>query len=339
MGTVKIINGSAIKNLPWEDKPQGCQTPLWRYSKNPVTDWNPRPGIARIYNSSLLPYEDGFVGAFRCDYTDGNPHLHYGFSKDGLTWDFSENDIKWYDEAGELYMPEYCYDPRLVKIEDTYYFVWCTDFSGAALGIGSTKDFKSFTRHENPFVPNNRNGILFPRKLDGLFTMLSRPCDDGHSTHGEIFLSQSRDLTFWGKHRKVMSKGSAWWQDGKIGGGSVPIETSEGWLIFYHGVGLSCNGLIYSIGAAILDIDQPAKVLYRAADYLLTPEKLYETIGYVPNVCFPCAALADSESGRIAIYYGAADTHTAIAFCTIDEIVDHIKKTSKLEPQDDIAGR
>jgi len=340
MKKVEILNGVSIKNLPWEDKPANAHhLPLWRFSGNPVTGWNPMPGVARIYNSSLLPYEDGFVGAFRCDYLDGNPHLHYGFSKDGINWDFSKEDIKWVDESGKPYMPDFCYDPRLVKIEDTYYFVWCTDFSGAALGIGSTKDFKTFIRHENPFLPNNRNGILFPRKINGKFTLLSRPCDDGHSNHGEIFVSESPDLTYWGRHRKVMSKGTAWWQDAKIGGGSVPIETSEGWLMFYHGVGVTCSGLIYSIGAALLDLDEPSKVLYRADTYLLTPELPYESTGYVPNVCFPCAALADKETGRIAVYYGAADTHTAIAFCQVDELVAHIKANSLLEEGDDTPGR
>jgi beta-1,4-mannooligosaccharide/beta-1,4-mannosyl-N-acetylglucosamine phosphorylase len=94
----------------------------------------------------------------------------------------------------------------------------------------------------------------------------------------------------------------------KIGAGPIPIETTEGWLLFYHSVSNTCNGFVYSFGAAILDIDKPWKVLYRTRDYLLTPEKPYETTGFVPNVTFPCANIYDAETGRIAIYYGAADT-------------------------------
>ncbi|MDF2937773.1 MAG: glycosylase [Paenibacillaceae bacterium] len=88
------------------------------------------------------------------------------------------------------------------------------------------------------------------------------------------------------------------------------------------------------MGAAILDLDQPSKVLYRTRDYLLTPELVYETAGFVPNVVFPCATLQDAESGRIAIYYGAADTCTGVAYAHVDELVKYIKNNSELAPGD-----
>ena len=128
----------------------------------------------------------------------------------------------------------------------------------------------------------------------------------------------------------MCSTGDSWWQSVKIGAGPIPIETNEGWLMFYHGVYGSCSGFIYSIGAALLDLEMPSKVLYRTEHYLLTPEREYETSGFVPNVAFPCAALHDPESGRIALYYGAADTYTAIAYTEVDELVDHLKKDSRL---------
>jgi beta-1,4-mannooligosaccharide/beta-1,4-mannosyl-N-acetylglucosamine phosphorylase len=138
-------------------------------------------------------------------------------------------------------------------------------------------------------------------------------------------------MEYWGKHRHVMGKGgSGWWQGTKIGAGPIPIETSEGWLMIYHGVSGTCNGFVYSIGAALLDIDEPWKVLYRTRDYILTPEKEYETTGFVPNVAFPCAALADAETGRIAVYYGAADTYSAVAYTTIDEIMAELKSKSEV---------
>ena len=124
------------------------------------------------------------------------------------------------------------------------------------------------------------------------------------------------------------SGGHGWWQSTKIGAGPVPIETTEGWLLIYHGVITTCNGYVYSYGAALLDIDNPSKVLYRTKDYLHTPEKDYETNGFVPNVVFPCATLVDADTGRIAIYYGAADTYTGIAFTQVDELIDTIKKNS-----------
>ena len=336
MEKVKIY-GDAVKNMPWQEKPEGFDGVVWRHDNNPIIDWNPTKKSARIFTSAVLPYEDGFIGVFRADHKNGRPQLHLGRSTDALNWDIEDEEIHWVDEQGNDYQPSYAYDPRLVKIEDTYYIVWCCDFGGAALGLGMTKDFKTFVRLENPFIPFNRNGVLFPRKVNDKFLLLSRPSDSGHTPFGDIFLSESPDLVHWGRHRRVMTKGGqGWWQGTKIGSGATPIETSEGWLMFYHGVSGTCNGFVYSMGAAILDKENPSKVLYRTRDYLLTPEKEYETTGFVPNVAFPCATLQDPETGRIAIYYGAADTYVAVAYAQVDELVKYIKENSELVDGDDV---
>jgi beta-1,4-mannooligosaccharide/beta-1,4-mannosyl-N-acetylglucosamine phosphorylase len=133
--------------------------------------------------------------------------------------------------------------------------------------------------------------------------------------------------------------GEGWWQGVKIGAGAVPIETSEGWLLFYHGVSSTCNGFVYSFGGALLDIDEPSRVLYRSRDYFITPEMPYETTGFVPNVCFPCATLQDATTGRIAVYYGCADTFVGVAYGKVDEIVDYIKKHDDKCSGDDQVGR
>ena len=339
MEKVKIY-GDAVKNIPWQEKPEGFEGVVWRHNNNPIIDWNPTKKSARIFNSEVLPYEDGFIGVFRADHKNGRPQLHLGRSTDALNWDIEDEEIHWLDEQGNDYQPSYAYDPRLVKIDDTYYIVWCCDFGGAALGLGMTKDFKTFVRLENPFIPFNRNGVLFPRKVNDKFLLLSRPSDSGHTPFGDIFLSESPDLVHWGRHRRVMTKGGqGWWQGTKIGSGATPIETSEGWLMFYHGVSGTCNGFVYSMGAAILDKDNPSKVLYRTRDYLLTPEKEYEITGFVPNVAFPCATLQDPETGRIAIYYGAADTYVAVAYAQVDELVKYIKENSELVDGDDVEYR
>ena len=334
------IYGNEKKNIPWQEKPEGFEGVVWRHNNNPIIDWNPTKKSARIFNSAVLPYEDGFIGVFRADHKNGRPQLHLGRSTDALNWDIEDEEIHWLDEQGNDYQPSYAYDPRLVKIDDTYYIVWCCDFGGAALGLGMTKDFKTFVRLENPFIPFNRNGVLFPRKVNDKFLLLSRPSDSGHTPFGDIFLSESPDLVHWGRHRRVMTKGGqGWWQGTKIGSGATPIETSEGWLMFYHGVSGTCNGFVYSMGAAILDKDNPSKVLYRTRDYLLTPEKEYEITGFVPNVAFPCATLQDPETGRIAIYYGAADTYVAVAYAQVDELVKYIKENSELVDGDDVEYR
>jgi beta-1,4-mannooligosaccharide/beta-1,4-mannosyl-N-acetylglucosamine phosphorylase len=334
MSRYKIF-GENLTNIPWMDRPEGCEDVIWRHEGNPIIDWNPTKKCARIFNSAVVPYEDGFIGVFRADHKLGMPQLHVGRSKDGFKWDIENEEILWVDESGADYHTEYAYDPRIVKLDDTYYIVWCTDFGGPTLGLGMTKDFKKFVRLENVFIPFNRNGVLFPRKIKDKYLMLSRPSDSGHTPFGDIFISESPDLVHWGKHRRVMTRGgSGWWQGTKIGAGAVPIETSEGWLLFYHGVNGTCNGFVYSFGAAILDLENPSKVLYRTKEYILTPEKQYETTGFVPNVTFPCATLQDAETGRITIYYGAADTYLAVAYAQLDELIDYIKANSVLAPGD-----
>lgn len=338
MSKIKII-GNAIPNLPWQEPEAGtADMPLWRYRENPVIGRNPIPGVARIFNSSTIPYQDGFIGVFRGEKTNGIPYIYLGRSKDAVHWDFDREPIPFVNEKGDPFMPLYAYDPRLVKIENTYYIIWCQDFYGAAIGMAKTADFKTFTRMENPFLPFNRNAVLFPRKIGGNYQMLSRPSDSGHTPFGDIFLSESPDLTFWGRHRHVMGRGREWWESLKIGGGASPIETGEGWLLFYHGVSGTCNGYVYSIGAAILDIDNPSVVKYRCQTYLLTPEEWYEERGFVPNVVFPCSALADAETGRIAVYYGSADSYVCLAFTRADKLIPYIKENSVVTPADTDIG-
>ncbi len=221
----------------------------------------------------------------------------------------------------------YGYDPRVCWLEDRYYITWCNGYHGPTIGVGYTYDFKTFYQMENAFLPYNRNGVLFPRKINGKFAMLSRPSDTGHTPFGDIFYSESPDLIHWGHHRHVMSP-TGGWQATKIGAGSIPIETSEGWLLIYHGVLTSCNGFVYSFGAALLDPEKPWKVIYRTRPYLLNPREYYECVGDVPNVTFPCAALYDPPTGRMAIYYGGADTVTCLAFAKADELIDFIKENS-----------
>ena len=320
------IIGKPLPNLPWQDKPKDSTNVMWRYAKNPVIGKNVIQSGGRIFNSAIIPYKGEFIGVFRADHRNGYPQLHLGRSKDAIKWEIENEHIKFHNEDGSPAKPNlYSYDPRLLEIEGTYYITWCNYFNGPTVGIAKTKDFKTFIQLENAFLPFNRNGVLFPRKINGNFVMLNRPSDNGHTPFGDIYLSESPDLTYWGKHRLVMKTSHYWWKNTKLGAGPVPIETTDGWLLIYHGVCTTCSGYIYSIGAAILDIDNPSKILHNSENYILTPEELYETTGFVPNVCFPCATLQDADTGRIAVFYGAADTYSALAFTQVDELIDYIK--------------
>ena len=290
MDNLKIV-GAPLPNMPWEDRPEGSKEVLWRYSKNPVIPRDILPTSNSVFNSAVVPFKGGYAGVFRCDDTNRRMRLHVGFSADAIHWSISETKLEFECDDKEIGEFVYAY----------------------------------------AYLPFNRNGVMFPRKINGNFAMLSRPSDNGHTPFGDIFYSESPDMCFWGKHRHVMSPAAfedSAWQCTKIGAGPIPIETSEGWLLIYHGVLRSCNGYVYSFGSAILDLEQPWKVKFRSGPYLLSPQKDYECMGDVPNVVFPCAALHDPETKRIAIYYGCADTVTGLAFGYIDEILDFTKKNS-----------
>lgn len=329
MPSRQTILGDALPKMPWEDRPAGCNDVMWRYSGNPIIGRHPIPCAQAIYNSAVVPYGDGFIGVFRTEYKTRVPYLHLGRSADGLTWDIEHDRIELQCGDAEIGVMEYAYDPRVCRLDDTYYITWCNGYHGPTIGVAKTDDFKTFTQLENALLPCNRKGVLFPRKINGRFAMLSRPSDRGHTPFGDIFYSESPDMCFWGRHRFVMGTGAGgWWESTKVGAGPIPIETTKGWLLIYHGVLTSCNGYVYSIGAALLDLDAPWRVRCRARSYLLTPEADYEVTGFVPNVCFPCAALCDADTGRIAVYYGAADTYVAVAFCHVDELIAFIKADS-----------
>ncbi len=325
----KII-GKALPNIPWENKPEGCKDVVWRYSANPIVQRDAIPCSNSIFNSAVVPFNGEFAGVFRCDDKRREMRIHSAHSKDGIHWDIDHEPFNLVNPIeGEVGPFIYGYDPRCCEIDGEHIVTWCNCYHGPTIGVATTTDFKTYHQKENAFLPFNRNGVMFPRKINGNYAMLSRPSDTGHTPFGDIFYSESPDLVYWGKHRHVMAPNGGW-QSTKIGAGPIPIETDEGWLLFYHGVLTSCNGFVYSFGAALLDLEQPWKVLYRTEPYLLSPQKLYEQVGDVPNVAFPCAALADADTGRIAIYYGGADTVICMAFCEVNEVIDFIKKNSKV---------
>lgn len=320
--------------FPWQPRPEGTSEVVWRHSENPVIRPQDYSGVLGVFNSAVVPFRDAYAGVFRIETKTRFPKLHAGSSLDGLKWQIDPEPVQFNSDVCERPTNEYAYDPRVCKLEDDYLVSWCAGDVGPTIGMAKTRDFETFNRLENAFLPANRNGVMFPRKIRGYYWMLSRPSDLGHTPFGDIYISRSPDLIHWGGHRLVMQSGGLehglWWQVTKIGAGPIPIETSDGWLVLYHGVMDTCNGFEYSMGAALFDLEQPWRVLYRKRQLLLAPEKDYEINGHVDNVVFPCAALHDESSGRLAIYYGAADTTTCIAFAEIDSLVESIKEDSLL---------
>lgn len=315
------------QHIPWQERPADSHDVVWRYSANPIVQRYAIPSSNSIFNSAVVPFGEGFAGVFRCDNRRVQMNIFAGFSRDGIHWDINHEPISFVGGNTDMIESTYKYDPRCCRIEDRYWITWCNGYKGMpTIGIAYTTDFQTFYQCENAFLPFNRNGVLFPEKIGGRYCMLSRPSDNGHTPFGDIYLSYSPDMKYWGEHRLVMSttpfEESAW-QCLKIGAGSVPIRTDEGWLLFYHGVIRTCNGYRYSMGAALLDLVDPSRVLHRSMNYLLAPAAPYELAGDVPNVVFPCAAL--TEGDKVCIYYGAADTCIGMAFARISEVIDFLK--------------
>jgi beta-1,4-mannooligosaccharide/beta-1,4-mannosyl-N-acetylglucosamine phosphorylase len=324
-GIKKKLETTKIAPIPWEERPAGCSDIVWRSQRNPIIPRNLLPTSNSIFNSAVVRFGQGFAGVFRCDDKARNMQIHAGTSNDGVKWYLQPERIKFKCDDKDIGQWEFGYDPRVCWLEDRYYITWCNGYHGPTIGVAYTYDFVDFFQLENALLPFNRNGVMFPRKINGEYAMFSRPSDNGHTPFGDIFYSQSPNMIHWGRHRFVMGTTTGW-QGTKIGAGPIPIETPQGWLLFYHGVLTSCNGFVYSFGAALLDLEQPWKVIRRTSSYLLSPQQNYECVGDVPNVAFPCAALYDKPTGKIAIYYGAADTVTCLAFCKIDEVLAFLKE-------------
>ena len=145
MSKYKMIS-QPVPNVPWQERPAELTgAPVWRYNENPIIGRNPVKGVARIFNSAVMPYEDGFIGVFRGEQTNGIPYIYLGRSKDAIHWNFEENKIDFVDEEGKPFMPRYAYDPRLVKVEDTYYII-CVRISTAQLLVWQRQQISRHSR-------------------------------------------------------------------------------------------------------------------------------------------------------------------------------------------------
>ncbi|HOE95394.1 MAG TPA: glycoside hydrolase family 130 protein [Candidatus Sumerlaeota bacterium] len=308
----------------------GAESLLKRYPGNPIIPRNALPDSDSILNSAVVRFGDAYRGMFRVDNQNRDMLIHPGRSADGLHWEIDPRPVQWQCRDSELEQIVYAYDPRITPLEGRYYITWCHGYHGPCIAMGVTDDFEKFELLEVVLPPFNRNAVLFPRKINGRYVMLHRPSDNGHTPFGDIFLSQSPDLIHWGSHRFVMGTAGGW-QSTKIGAGPVPIETDEGWVMIYHGVLTSCNGFVYSVGCAILDLDQPWKVLHRTRRYILAPTEPYEMVGSVPNVTFPVACIHEEKTDELRVYYGAADTSVCLATTTLRELIDFTKEHDMLK--------
>lgn len=191
-------------------------------------------------------------------------------------------------------------------------------------GLLLSKDLRTFKRAGRITDPtlDDRDAILFPEKIRGKFALLHRPMTWVGPKYGTekpaIWISFSDDVMKWPRS-KLLAKAQYPWE-GKIGGSNPPIRTDAGWLTIYHAVG---PDLRYRLGAMMLDLRDPTKVLHRSPDCLIQPEADYELDGYYQGVIFPCGNVV--MDGTLFVYYGAADKYVGVATCPLQDLVDYLK--------------
>lgn len=231
--------------------------------------------------------------------------------------------------------PAHVYDPRLTVIDDVLHAVLACDFDhGCGLLTARTRDFERWEVLALETDPDQRNGVLLPERIGGLYHRLQRPNSSARqgapSTGDAITHATSTDLGAWTSTGTVMEGRPRRW-DEWIGSGPPPVKTREGWLHIYHGVATHfAASNIYQAGVVLLDLENPAQVLARGAFNILEPRREWELTGQVPNVVFPSGMIVDrcDEEGfapgdsEVRVYYGAADTVVGMARSTIAELVE-----------------
>ena len=220
-------------------------------------------------------------------------------------------------------------DARIVRLESLGLFaVTYTAYSraGPLVALAMTEDFQTFERHGTIMSPEDKDAAFFPRQFGGRWALIHRPVPHTAGAKANMWLSFSPDLRNWGDHHVLLeARDGTWWDAGKIGLSTQPIETAEGWLIVYHGVRETPAGSLYRVGLALLDLEDPLQVLRRGDEWVVGPCAMYEVTGDIPNVVFPCGAILDAASGELRLYYGAADSCVGLMTAQISEVLDWLR--------------
>ena len=296
-----------------------------RYEGNPILtpeNW-PYP-INSVFNPAAVRIDGQVLLLNRVEELRGFSHLTCARSKDGLTnWVIDDKPTMKADQSTkeEKWGLE---DPRIVWLEEQkQYAITYVSFSegGPIVSLAITKNFRAFARLGGLLPPEDKDACLFPRRFNGRFALIHRPIVRGEA---HIWLSMSPDLKHWGDHRVLLRTRTAYWDGARIGLACQPIELPEGWLLFYHGVRRTTASEIYRIGMALLDLEEPWRVLRRGEEWVLGPKERYERVGDVNDVIFVAGAVVMEETNKLYAYYGAADDKVAVAFADMDRLREYI---------------
>jgi len=240
-------------------------------------------------------------------------------------------------------------DPRLIEYKGTYYITYASrpyapgrywlhepkpwfnppvdspvflQWNNTVTYLAYTNDFKSYKRlgRITDARDDDRDVYLFPERIMGKFARISRPmnaCGEGYPNESPaIWISFSDDMMEW-KDRQLLMKGEFDWESKKIGGSCPPIKTPYGWFMIVHGVSKSDDS--YRVGAVLLDLEDPTKILARTKTPIMEPDLDYEKTGFYNGCVFPTGNVV--KDGVLYVYYGAADKYVCVATADFEELL------------------
>lgn len=309
-----------------------------RHPANPILtarDW-PYPAHT-VFNSGACQVGDETILLVRVEDRRGHSHLTVARSNDGVSnWHIDSQPSV---HANFSEFPEETWgveDPRLTWVADRNEWViayTAYSSSGPLVSLATTTDFASFSRLGPVMPPEDKDAAVFPVRFGKRYAMLHRPVSGG-SSGAHIWLSFSPDLTHWGDHHVLLhARRGAWWDANKIGLSPPPLETAEGWLVLYHGVRHTPGGCLYRLGLALLDREDPSRVLHRSDEWIMSPEAPYERHGDVNGVVFPCGWILNDATGEIRLYYGGADSCLALATARLSDLLDYLRECPAPPPR------
>jgi beta-1,2-mannobiose phosphorylase / 1,2-beta-oligomannan phosphorylase len=297
-----------------------------RHRGNPLLTPERWPySINTVMNAAATRVGDETVLLCRVEDRRGFSHLTCARSPDGASnWVVDDHPALAYDgaHAEEEWGLE---DPRVTFVEELgRWIVTYTAFGreGPGVSLAQTEDFKTFERLGMVMSPEDKNAALLPRRIAGDWVLFHRPTS---AQGADVWMSRSSDLKSWHSPERVLGRRQGgWWDSARVGMGPPPLETEHGWLVVYHGVRQTVAGGLYRAGLALLDLEEPARVLRRSEEWVLGPNADYEVSGDVPNVVFPCGLVHDAESDTLFLYYGAADTRIGLATANCSDVIDYL---------------
>ena len=295
---------------------------LHRWEGNPIITLEDIPYRCNtVFNGTLVKAGDEYLLLLRVEGQQGYSFFSLARSQDGFHFTVDPEPVMLPAKEGPFarYETRGIEDPRLTEIDGRYYILFTAVSNwGTRIELAETTDFVHYERIALISEPGNKDGVLFPEKINGRYARLDRPIGNNI---GSIWLSFSEDIIHWGDHQVVMIPRPGYWDSYRIGASAPPIKTEAGWLEIYHGMKMTRSGPIYKIGSVLFDLENPSRVIARCDEPILSPRETYERIGDVNNVVFACGAIVEANDD-IKIYYGAADTCICVATGKLSHLIE-----------------